>query len=141
MSIAPTLPPEDKRDYIAEIGRLLLQQHGKRKFYAPVDVKQANDESSYAAYGYACWGMCVFSSHEEFDRYHETADHQCSYYDMRRVMLEDIAGTDADWDVWDIADIDLDTSWLDFDSIGEGIGKFFASIFESIPDSISDWDD
>lgn len=124
--------PTNKKEYIAEIGSILVKEHGKKKYYKPEEVKKASRKSkSYQASGtdWHCWAMCTFSSHSDFDAYHKLNEEVCDYAAMKSEMLVGLgAGTSADW--LSIPDLDIDSSWMDF-------GDFFGSLFDGIGDIFS----
>lgn len=139
MNTTCNTPPADKKAYITDIGKTLVKRYGKKKFYKPKEVKRASKESPWADYDYACWGMSIFTSREDFKSYHDSAGETCDYTEMRTTMLSDIAREDIKW--IDMPEIELDSSWLDFDSIIDSIGNFFSGIFNSDNDIDLDWDD
>jgi hypothetical protein len=48
--------PPNKRKYVKEIGKVLLQDYRKKKFYQPEEVKQAHQKSTgYNNVDYSCW--------------------------------------------------------------------------------------
>ncbi|HEY0741536.1 MAG TPA: hypothetical protein VGD40_08740 [Chryseosolibacter sp.] len=127
--------PADKRKYIADIGKILVSDYGKKKFYKPEEVKKAHKKSTWDAYDFSCWAMSTYSSHSDFDEYHEQTGEACDYTQMKAEMLEGISVSEA-VHLSDLADVDLDASWLDMgEAVGgilEGIGEFFAAILETI---------
>ncbi len=131
-------PPPDKKDYLTQLGRSLVKRYGKKKYYKPKEVKKANKDTDYSNYDFDCWGLSVFSSREDFTTYHQSTGEDCDYSAMRTTMLSDIAGTS--FNSASFPDIDLDTSWLDFDNVLEGVGDFFSRIWESLPDMDFDFD-
>lgn len=127
--------PSDKRKYIRDIGTILVKDYGKKKYYKPEEVKKAHQKTSWHnGFDFSCWGMSTFSSHEDFDRYHEQTGEVCSYTDMKSTMLEGISSNDGD--LSELPDMDLDASWLDvgyiFEGILEGIGDFFSGIADGM---------
>ena len=128
-------PPDDKRRYIRDIGQALVHEHGKKKFYKPEQVKKAHQKSEWNKLDFSCWAMSTYSSHEDFDSYHEQTGEVCNYIEMKSTMLEGISVTD-DVHLSDVPDVDLDVSWLDagelLDGVLEGIGDFFAAIAEGV---------
>ena len=79
--------------------------------------------------------MCTFSSHSDFDAYHQMTGEKCDYVSMKAEMLNGLAtNTSADWLA--IPDLDIDASWLDFggvfDGLLEGIGEFVSGIFDGL---------
>lgn len=135
--------PENKKAYISEIGTILVKEHGKKKYYTPEEVKKASKKSTHyntSGLDWSCWAMCTFSSHSDFDAYHQTTGEACDYVVMKTEMLSGIATTSTigmdtvDW--FSIPDLDIDASWLDFgETFGglfEGVGGFIAGIFDGI---------
>ena len=133
-SCAPA--PINKKEYISDIGKILVAENGKKKFYKPKEIKKAHRKSKwYDGLDFSCWAMCTFSSHNDFDSYHESTGEICNYTEMKSEMLSGISESNVtDWT--QIPDIDLDASWLDFgeifDGIFEGIGEFISGIFDGI---------
>jgi hypothetical protein len=127
--------PTDKRKYISDLGKILVKDYGKKKYYKPTEVKEAHKKSQWSSFDFSCWGMSTYSSHSDFDSYHQEAGEICDYTSMKAEMLEGISMTDS-VHLTDLADIDLDASWLDIgELVGgvlEGIGEFFSSILSSI---------
>ena len=133
-SCAPA--PTDKKEYITDIGKILVREHGKKKYYKPEEVKKAHRNSKwYDLLDFSCWGMSIFSSHFDFDKYHERSGEICDYAEMKTEMLSGLSiYSTADWT--EIADLDIDASWLDFgdifDGIIEGIREFVSGIFDGL---------
>jgi hypothetical protein len=127
----PPAPPA-KRKYIADIGKILVHDFGKKRYYKPAEVKKAHKKSSWAdGLDFTCWGMSAYSSHSNFDTYHQKTGEACDYVEMKTEMLEGISASDT-VHLSDFHDIDLDASWLDwgqiFEGILEGIGEFISGI-------------
>ena len=79
--------------------------------------------------------MCTFSSHSDFDAYHELTGEVCDYVGMKTEMLSGLAmSSSSEW--LTIPDLDIDASWLDFGEtfggILEGIGEFISGIFDGL---------
>jgi hypothetical protein len=131
-----TPAPTNKKEYISDIGKILVAEYGKKKFYKPEEIKKAHRKSKwYDGLDFSCWAMCTFSSHNDFDRYHASTGEICNYTEMKSEMLSGISESNVtDWT--QIPDIDLDASWLDFgdifEGIFEGIGEFISGIFDGI---------
>jgi hypothetical protein len=123
--------PTDKRKYISDIGKILVQDYGRKEYYKPTEVKKAHHKSQWSNFDFSCWGMSTFSSHSDFDNYHREIGENCDYTAMKAEMLEGISLTDS-VHLTDLPDLDLDASWLDLgELVGgvlEGIGEFFSSI-------------
>lgn len=134
LSCAPA--PTNKKEYLSEIGKILVQEHGKKKYYKPEEVKKAHKKSKwYNVLDFSCWGMSTFSSHTDFDFYHQKTGEICDYIEMKTEMLSGFSMTpNVNW--MDISEIDIDASWLDFgdvfDGILEGIGEFIGGIFDGL---------
>ena len=124
--------PNNKKEYIRDIGKILVEKHGKKPFYKPEEVKEAHKSSSWAEpIDYSCWAMSTYSSHTDFDQYHEMHGEVCDYSAMRTEILQDFSHSDIS-NLLDTNSDLLDSSWLDFDlnfgDILEGIGDFLAGI-------------
>ena len=125
-----TPAPSNKREYIFDLGRILVKEHGKKKFYSPEEVKKAHEKrKSYQNLDFSCWAMSTFSSHAEFDKYHERTGEVCDYVEMKTEMLSGLSFTATGSG---IPDSDIDSSWLEFGNIIEGIGEFIGGIFTDI---------
>lgn len=128
--------PSNKKEYISDIGKILVKDYGKKKYYKPKEVKKAHRKSKwFDILDFSCWGMSTFSSHKDFDDYHEGIGDICDYTEMKTEMLSGLSiSTNSNW--IDIPNLDIDASWLDFgdifDSIFEGIGEFISGIFDGL---------
>lgn len=128
--------PTDKKQYIKDIGKILVEENGKKKYYKPEEVKKAHRKSKwYDGLDFSCWGMSTFSSHSDFDKYHEETGEICDYADMKTEMLNGLSiSPNIDWT--EVPDINIDSSWLDFgdifDGLLEGIGDFIGGIFDGL---------
>ena len=79
--------------------------------------------------------MSTYSSHSDFDRYHDQTGEVCNYAEMKTEMLQGLSMNDgSNW--IDISSFDIDTSWLDFGevfgAILEGIGDIVSGIFDGL---------
>ena len=128
--------PTDKKQYIKDIGQILVEKNGKKKYYKPEEVKKAHKKSKwYDGLDFSCWAMSTFSSHSDFDKHHAETGEICDYTDMKTEMLSGLSvSANTDWT--EIPDIDIDSSWLDFgdvfDGLLEGIGDFIGGIFDGL---------
>lgn len=127
-----TPSPTNKKEYISDIGKILVSDYGKKEYYKPKEVKKAHKKSKwYNTIDFSCWAMCTFSSHSDFDNYHLEIGEICDYTSMKTEMLSEISlNTNINWT--EIPDLDIDASWLDFSNIFEGIGDFFGGIFDGL---------
>lgn len=128
--------PTNKKEYLTDIGKILVKDYGKKKYYKPEEVKNAHRKSKwYDGLDFSCWGMSTYSSHSDFDKYHEQTGEICDYAEMKTEMLQGLSLTNG-LEVSEITDLDIDASWLDFGeifgNIFEGIGEFIGGIFEGI---------
>jgi hypothetical protein len=131
--------PVNKRAYITDIGRILVKDHGRKKYYTPEEVKRAHNKrkgyDTVEMVDFSCWAIATFSSHTDFDNYHKQIDEPCEYSEMKAEMLQGLSsGEVVSW--IDIPGIDLDASWMDFGEvfggIVEGIGEFFGGIADGL---------
>ena len=137
--------PKNKKEFVAKVGKKLVKEHGKKKYYKPEEVKKAHEKAkkeendSWFDFEEAIfWAMSFFSSHEEFDEYQEKEESTYDYVDLKSEIIRGVAETsDTDSDSWsDFFDVDIDLSWLDIsDSVGdvfEGVADFVAGIFDGL---------
>ncbi len=69
MGISCAPPPSNKKEYISDLAKILVESNGKKEYYKPVEVKEAHKKSKwYDGLDFSCWGMSTFSSHKDFDR-------------------------------------------------------------------------
>lgn len=130
--------PSNKKEYISSLGKILVEQNGKKKYYKPEEVKRAHKKSKwydYTGLDFMCFGMSIFSSHSDFDKYHQLTGEDCDYIAMKTEMLRGLSvSSNANWT--DLPDLVIDASWLDFgdvfDGLFEGIGEFIGGIFEGL---------
>ena len=128
--------PTDKKQYIKDIGKILVEENGKKKYYKPEEVEKAHNKSKwYDGLDFSCWAMSTFSSHSDFDTHHEKNGEICDYAEMKTEMLSGLsASPTSDWT--EIPDIDIDASWLDFGDIFEGIFDGIGSLIAGILDNL-----
>lgn len=136
MGISCAPPPTNKKEYISDLAKILVESNGKKKYYKPEEVKEAHKKSKwYDGLDFSCWGMSTFSSHKDFDKYHEETGEICDYTEMKTEMLNGLSiSSTADFS--DISNLNIDDSWLDFgesfDGFFEGIGEFIGGIFDGL---------
>jgi hypothetical protein len=134
MSTSCPPAPTDKKEYVTDIGKILVKNYGKKAYYQPEEVKDAHKKSKWRNdMDFSCWAMCTFSSHFDFDSYHVQTGEACDYAEMKTEMLQGISLSNG-VEPSDLSDVDIDASWLDFGdvsgNISEGIGEFIAGIFD-----------
>ena len=136
MSVSCPPSPKNKKEYVSELGKILIKEYGKKKYYKPEEVKKAHKKTKwYDGLDFGCWGMSTYSSHSDFDRYHDQTGEVCNYAEMKTEMLQGLSMNDgSNW--IDISSFDIDTSWLDFGevfgAILEGIGDIVSGIFDGL---------
>jgi hypothetical protein len=109
--------PTDKKAYGKAVGEILLKNYGKRRFYSPKQVKTASYKSKYGV-DWHCWAMCLYTSPDDFNSYHQSIGETCDYASMKSEMT--LALTDGASESW----FDIDLSWLEWPDID------FPSIFD-----------
>jgi hypothetical protein len=124
--------PANKKEYLTDIGKILVNDYGKKKYYKPEEVKTAHKKSEwYDALDFSCWGMSTYSSHSDFDNYHEQTGEVCDYVEMKAEMLQGLSLSDGS-EILNLPEFNMDASWLDFGAVFgnilEGIGDFIFGI-------------
>lgn len=132
MATPCTPMPANRKEYISEIGKILVKTNGKKKFYKPEQVKNAHRKSKwYTGIDFSCWAMSTYSSHSEFDAYHANTDDVCDYVGMKTEVLNELSTSPmTNWS--DIPHLEIDSSWLEFDNVFEGIGEFIEGILDGL---------
>lgn len=145
----------NKKEYIREIGEILVRDHGKQDYYKPEDVKKASESSTFSEISYMIadettyqfaevalesLAMSFYSSHEDFDTYHLEIGESIDYTGLKSEVLTEISDSSfMDW--FSLPDFNIDASWLE---LGEyismdvivggvitGIGEFVSGIFDA----------
>jgi hypothetical protein len=134
MSKSCPASPVNKREYLTDIGKILVNDYGKKKYYKPEEVKKAHQKSKwYNGLDFSCWGMSTYSSHFDFDKYHKETGEVCNYAEMKSEMLQGLSVSNGS-EILNLPEFDIDASWLDFGevfgSLIEGIGEFIAGILD-----------
>lgn len=124
-------PPIEKKKYLQDVGKILVKEHGKKKYYKPKEVKEAHKKSNwFNILDFSCWAMSIYSSHSDFDTYHEQTGEACNYVDMKSEMLSSFSSASSvSW--MEIPSFEIDDSWLDFGDIFEGITELIGGILDS----------
>ena len=105
--VAKSLTDHEKKQYAKDVGKILVKKYGKQKYYSTYRVRQASKETIWGI-DWHCWAMCLYTSPEEFNRYHESIGEACDYASMKAQMAHAI--TDGVSDSW----FDFDLSWLEW---------------------------
>lgn len=128
MSKSCSVAPMNKKEYLTDIGRILVKEYRKKKYYKPEEVKNAHRKSKwYDGSDFSCWAMSAFSSHSDFGNYHQQTGEVCNYILMKTEMLQALSLTNGS-EILDLPAFDVDASWLDIGTMIEGIGDFFSAI-------------
>ena len=79
--------------------------------------------------------MSIFSTKNDFDIYHEKVGEVCDYISMKAEMLKGVSGATAEqWST--IPDMDIDASWLDLETVFDGISEGFSALISGIFDGL-----
>lgn len=145
----------NKKEYIREIGEILVRDHGRQDYYQPEDVKKASESSTFSEISYMIadeaayqfmdialesFAMAFYSSHEDFDTYHLEIGESLDYTGLKSEVLTEITDSSfLDW--FSLPDFNIDASWtemgeylsMDFVVNGAiaGIGEFVSGIFDA----------
>jgi hypothetical protein len=133
MSTSCSPPPANKKEYLSDIGKILVKDYGKKKYYKPEEVKKAHKKSKWNdGVDFSCWGMSTFSSHSDFTDYHQQTGEQCDYTEMKSTMLQGLSLSESVV----LNAPDNETSWLDlsdlYEGILDGIGEFISGITDGL---------
>jgi hypothetical protein len=104
------LKPDDKKQFISDVGQDLVRRHGKQKYYPPDEVRQSRQSAGYPL-DIECWAMVIFTTPEDFEFIHQAVGDACDYAAMKTEVLTDLAGTSSFW----LPDVSL--SWLEWPDI------------------------
>ncbi len=127
----------DKKESLIRIGKILVEDHGKQKFYSPEQVQSAHDkmksnliDTVSLSADILDFAMSLYSPVEDFVTYFTSS--AADYLKLKTEAIKEIS--DSDWDFFPTIDIDM--SWLDagdiLESTIEGIGSFLSAIFEGL---------
>ena len=105
--VATSLSKQDKKQYAKDVGKILVQEYGKQKYYSPNRVKRASKKTKWDI-DWHCWAMCLYTSPDDFNRYHKSIGESCDYASMKGEMAYAI--TDGVSESW----FDFDLSWLEW---------------------------
>jgi hypothetical protein len=122
-----------KKEYLTDIGKILVEKYGKQDFYKPEQVVEAHKGSRWAdGADWSQMAMCIFSSRNDFDEY------QQKYGRIYEEITSDSVGRTAGDKLADalsnveIPDIDTDASWLDLGGVVEGVSDYIGGVFEGL---------
>jgi len=109
---ACAIKPDDRRKQIKLVGKDLVRNHGKKRFYTVQEVKNANRRQGIS-YDVGCWSHAFFNSHHDFDEYHAKIGESCDYRGMKAEMAESVTDGGGSW----LPDFDFDLSWLELPDV------------------------
>ena len=108
---ACSMRPIDKKSQITAVGKDLVKNYGKKKFYSIKEVKDANKRQGVSP-DFGCWSHAFYNSHQDFDQHHASIGENCDYIAMKSDVVESISTPTAD-----ISLFNFDMSWLEFPDI------------------------
>jgi hypothetical protein len=108
---ACTIKPEDLKRQVRVVGRDLVQNYGKKKYYTPLEVRNANRRVSIDQ-DYTCWSFAFFNDRQDFDSWHAARGETCDYEVMKSELVAAIDAGSSSPSVFD-----FDASWLDLPSV------------------------
>ena len=86
----------NKKEYITEIGSILVKKYGRKRFYSPEEVKKAHAKTNWSdSLDLPIWGMSAFSSQLEFDRYFRRMGLAMDYTKMKTEALQSFSVTEG----------------------------------------------
>jgi len=145
----------NKKEYIREVGEILVRDYGKKEYYEPEEVKRASKNSTFSEITYhvrdelaaeiaieialESFAMAFYSSHSAFDAYHLEIGESVDYVGVKSEVLTEISGSSfMDW--FSLPDFDIDASWLNIgetfaidgivDGVITGVSEFVSGIFD-----------
>lgn len=87
--------PTNKKEYIFDLGKILVKDYGKKKYYKPEEIKKSHQKSKWYDFDFDCWGISIFSSQMDFINYHRETGENCDYISMKSEMLNGLNVTTA----------------------------------------------
>ena len=85
--------------------------------------------------GDVSWAHNIKHIFQFFDIYHEKVGEVCDYISMKAEMLKGVSGATAEqWST--IPDMDIDASWLDLETVFDGISEGFSALISGIFDGL-----
>lgn len=104
------IEPENRKKLVSDVGRKLVADHGKQKYYKPDEVRKAALDLGYEI-DYVCWAYCIFTSPEDFALIHEALGEVCDYVKMKGEVLGELAQGGS------FLELDIELSWLEWPDI------------------------
>lgn len=116
---ACAIAPADRRLQARKVGNDLVKNYGKKPFYTPLEVRNANRRQGIDI-DVACWSHAMYNSREDFDAFHLAQGETCDYVGMKSEMLASVSNA-AEGGGW----FDFDLSWIEFPQIDWSIFDVF----------------
>ena len=80
-------PPPNRKMMVDRVGKNLVDQHGKKRYYTKAEIHDAASSAGYPI-DVHCWAMCVFMDQPSFDSIHAAAGEACNFAEMKATMLD-----------------------------------------------------
>jgi hypothetical protein len=116
---ACAIAPADRRRQARLVGNDLVKNYGKKPYYTPLEIRNANRRQGIGL-DVSCWSYALFTSHDDFDAYHQSLGETCDYQAMKSEMLSSLSASAAEDGSW----FNLDLSWLEFPDVDLSIFDF-----------------
>ncbi len=76
------------KSYRQTLPHLLAKDFGKTSTYSPEQVRQTIERHRLNT-DYTCYGIALYCTHHEFDRYHRETGEQCDYHTICSALNSD----------------------------------------------------
>ena len=124
----------NKQEYLKSIGKILVAENGKQKFYNKEQVEKSHEKITLSdAFDvseiYFESAMSLYTSLDEYIKVSgATAE---KYIQHKSDALHEISNDSIlDWD--SLTDFDMNMSWLDMGDIIESVGEFLGGILGAL---------
>jgi hypothetical protein len=115
---ACSIQPEDRRKQLDVVGKDLVKNYGKKKYYSVMEVKNANKRQGVSL-DIGCWSHAAFNNKKDFDDFHKRMGEDCDYTAMKTEMFGAASHSN------DNSFFDADSSWLDLLNVDLSDMNFF----------------
>jgi hypothetical protein len=102
------------RRYVRDLPRLLVRHYGFSPFYTPAQVKKTIERSGLNK-DYSCYALSMFTSPQDFARYHDNIGETCDYSRMRSEIATSHFHGNAQFSI-----TDMRTHWVGDDANSSG---------------------
>lgn len=89
------------KSYITKLPRLLARDYGASKSYTPKQVRSTIERSGLDGL-YSCYGVALFSSRADFDKFHSENGESCNFDAMRAEIAHSHFGGNEEFTFDDI---------------------------------------